>query len=599
MPRRGGPGWPVALALLGVLVWARIFTTWFVQDDFTWMLRAQGHAPLAARRFLSMRLCFGALLDLFGPRPAPFHAATLAFHLTTGLLIHRILAGRLGAGVAVAAAAMFLASPALFDALHWISDLSDPMCGAFLAAAVWLLSEHGGRGRAWLAVGAYALALGSKEIAVGALPVLVLLQARSGGRTAWLRATLCVALAGLATALMAVAGQMAAGEAYGLAPAAALRNLPGYAAAGVLAGTAFSSASDLAWARQAWVQAAGWGILAAWLFALIARRSGPAWLGFLWFVGLLAPVLMFERQFYLYYLYCALPGLLASAAFLVGGGSRRLAGRAVRVGVALIIAQAAAIEARSGSRLRTVPLPTDFVIRRAGIARNAVGDLKPHAAALRPRVVLLGQQPVEASSRGSRTTSAIEYVRDPWLDENVGAALSDGEAVRVMFPRVREAEFKPWLEDRDTASTVAAYRYDGHLEVSDYAPFMGVRDLDAPASRAEHMERASRFIGRRLFLEALRELLAARDLAPDDPDVLLNLGALQAHMGDSTAAAVSLSRAVQVAPGDMESLYNLGLLQWRLGRPADARATWAPLLRGAPGSDLAESVRALLEGRAR
>jgi tetratricopeptide (TPR) repeat protein len=181
----------------------------------------------------------------------------------------------------------------------------------------------------------------------------------------------------------------------------------------------------------------------------------------------------------------------------------------------------------------------------------------------------------------------------------VRGALSDGEALRVFHPRVRTVVFKPWPEPEDTSSTIVAYRIDGHLEVSDYATFVGVADLGAPATLAEHLERARTFILRRLFREAQAELLAAQTLAPDSPDVLINLGVLQATLGDDTAAVTTLTRAATVQPHDPEVLYNLGLIQWRLDRKADARRTWDRLLREAPESDLAKDVRRMLAGQAR
>ena len=593
--------WALLLAFLGIVVWVRVFTTWFAQDDFHWMLRAARGAPvsLTTPRLLSMSLYFRAWHALFGAHPSAYHAFNLALHLAGGLLFYRLLARRLAAGTAAAAAAVFLTSPALFDALHWVSAIAELMCGASLALTLWLLlGGDAGPGRRWLAVVTYALALASKEIAVGAAPVMVLLHAR-GGRAGAVRALTCLALAGLCALSAAGAWQTGAGGSYAQRPMAALLNLPAFAAASGLAGTAYASASDLDWARRPWVQVAGWVMLSTWIAALIARRSGPAWLGFLWFMGLLGPVVMLERQLYLYYLYCALPGLVASAAFLVaGGGSRRPRWVPWATG-ALIVVQAAAIEARSTARLEAAPLPADFVLRRAAIARNAIDDLARRPEALRPRVVLLGQQPVDAAWKGASTTQTTDYRRDPWWDENVRGALSNGEAVQLMLPAVREAVFKPWLEPKDTNSTIAAYGIDGHLTASDYASFVGAANLAAPATLAEHLERGGAFIQRRLFTEALRELLAARALAPDHPDVLVNLGALQVHMGDSTAGLQSLAHAVEVTPDDVDARYNLGLLQWRLGRRDQARATWQPLLAGAPESDLAKAVRDLLAGRAR
>ncbi len=631
--RRGAPtaavagssprvSWALLLALVGALAWLRIFTTWFAQDDFIWLLRATDGAPVAltAPRVLSMSLYFRAFNALFGTQPAAYHAFSLALHIGTGLLLYRVLARGLAPGVAASAAAVFLTSPALFDALHWISGVADLMCLAFLALAVWLLAD-GARSpaRAWLAVTAYALALASKEIAVGAAPVMIVLHLRQGGRAGWARAGLVIALAALFALPASGAWQTGAGEPYALKVSAALLNLPAFAAAATMAGAAHAEPSDLAWARLPWVQAVGWGSLAAWLLALVVRRSPAAWLGLLWFVGLIAPVVMLERQFYLYYVCCALPGLVASAAFLVGARPPgpppgrltvplpgRLTGRLRGVPLwagwalaALVVAQVAAVEARSGSRLKLAPLPTDFVLRRALIAHNAVGDLAAARERLGPRVVMLGQQPVDAAWQGTSTTEATDYTRDPWWDENVRGALAGGEAVRLMLPGVREVLFKPWLDPADTSSTIAAYRIDGHLTVADYATFVGAAQTSPSATFAERLMRVGDLIRRRLFHEALGELLAAREEAPDHPDVLINLGALQTHLGDSTAALVSLTRATEVAPGDVDARYNLGLLLWRLGRRDEARATWARLLNEAPQSDLARAVRELMAGRAR
>ncbi|HKQ58208.1 MAG TPA: tetratricopeptide repeat protein, partial [Candidatus Eisenbacteria bacterium] len=394
------------------------------------------------------------------------------------------------------------------------------------------------------------------------------------------------------------AWQTGAGEPYAWSPGAALLNLPGFASGAALGGTAWAHPSDLVWARQLWVRAAGWGILVVWLFALIRGRSRPAWMGFAWFAGVLAPVVMLERQFYLYYLACALPGLVASVAFLVAGRETPPARWASWVMVALVVLQGLAIEARATSRLAAAPLPTDFVLRRALIARNAIGDLTRGRDAVGARVVMLGQQPVEAASQGQSTTPVTDYQRDPWWDENVLGALAAGDALKLMLPQVREVTFAPWLAPEDSLSTIAAYGIDGHLTVSEYRTFVSATGGAAPTSLAGHLERAGRFLQRRLFVEARAELLAARALAPDHPDVLLNLGAVEAQLGDSTASLAALTRAVQVAPADVDARFNLGLLQWRMGRREEARATWEPVLREAPGSDLAGRVREVLAGRA-
>lgn len=596
----GTLAWALLLVAVGALVWWRAFSTWFAQDDFRWLLRAVEGTPFPpGPRVLSLSLYFRAMVALAGPQPNAFHAANVALHVTTGVLLFHVMVRRLPRPAAAIAAAAFLTSPALFDTLHWASAITDLLAGVFLALALWLLlgcAEATSRVRPWLAVGAFALALASKEIAVGAAPVLALLHWRWGQGRGAARALLTLALAGLCA--WAASGS-AVSTPYAMTPVAALHNLPGFVAAASIGGVAWAEPSDLVWTRSALAQAAGWTLLAVWLAGLLWRRSEPAWLGFAWFVTLLAPVLALERQVYFYYLYCALPGLVFSVAFLLAEVRAPMTRAVGWAAAALIVAQGAALEARATSRLAQAPLPTDFVLRRAVIARNAMADLAPAGAALRPRVVMLGQQPVEAAAGGVRTTEATDYTRDPWWDENVRGAVSDGEAVRLFHRQVRTVVFKPWPEPEDTASTIVAYRIDGHLEVADYAAFVGVRNLGAPATLAEHLERARSLILKRLFREALRELEAARLLAPDNPDVLVNLGVLQSTLGDNPAALATLTHAAEVLPHDREVLYNLGLVQWRMDRKAEARRTWDRLLAEAPDSDLARLVRELLAGRTR
>jgi tetratricopeptide (TPR) repeat protein len=588
---------PIYLGLLGLAAWVRIFTVWFAQDDFRWLERAT--LPLAAApRVLSMSLYFRAMRAMFGLHPAPYHAAQLVLHLAAGWLLWSILSRRVPAWTAALAAAWFLTAPALFDSLHWISDVADSLTAALLLLAAWLLADDPPRaGRGWLSLLVYALALASKEIAVGAAPALALLQWRQAGGGRVVRTLLVIALAVGAAIPAAGAWQTGTGEPYAMHPLAALSNLPAFLTGAVLGFSAWSQFSDLAWSRMPWVQIAGWVLLAAWLAALLLRRSMLAWLGALWFWGLLAPVAMLEQHFYLYYLDCALPGLALSLAPLVPPGQparRWIAG----VGCVLLALQLAAIQARHAARLASVPLPTDFVLRRALIARNAADDLRRDESRLLPRMVLLGQQPVSASAGGTRAPQP-GYRPDPWLDDNVRAALSEGEAVRLLFPQVREATFQSWLLPRDTSSAVAAYQPDGHLEVQTYAAFLGVTDMDVPVTRQEHERRAQEFLSKRLFVEARAELEAALTLAPTDPTLLLNLGALQASMGDSLSGLETLRRAVAAAPADIEALYDLGVLEWRLGRRDEARATFARLEQVAPESDLARAVRNLSSGRAK
>src|SRR5262249_35896404 len=158
----------------------------------------------------------------------------------------------------------------------------------------------------------------------------------------------------------------------------------------------------------------------------------------LWFLGTLSPVLLLDRQYHFYYALCALPGLYASLALITSGWGGAILSRAVAVACAVLVAtQMRAVQVRPDSRLAPAPLPGDFVLRRAYIARNALGDLDAQKQKIRPRVVLIGQQPLETSAAGVRTTNSTAYTLDPFWDANVWAALGEGAALRWRFPQVR------------------------------------------------------------------------------------------------------------------------------------------------------------------
>ncbi len=595
--------WPWLLVGLGALAYRRVFETYFSQDDFRWLWGAAGGAsagPLTPR-YASTILYFRVLSAAFGFTPWLFHAFNLGLHLATGVLLYRLLASRLSASWAAAVAALFLSSPAVFDALHWVSAVTDLLCGFFLALTLWLLASSPAPGawRPWVALGSYAMALSSKEVAVGAAPLLALLAWRRGGPASRLSAVGLVALAVLGGALtLSVVRAVGTGEAYTVRPAAVLLNLPGYVSAAAAGGLAARAASDLPWSRAPLALVAGWLGLLIWIGWLVRRRSAVAWFGLGWFLAVLLPVLLLQHQFYFYYLYCALPGLLASIAASLHP-PRRLPSSVVPVLAAVLaLAQGVAVEVRAGSRLQSGALPSDFVLRRALTARNALADLQAQAAALKPRLVIVGRQPVATSSGGMTTTPETRYVRDPFWEANVRAALAEGLAVRLRHPAVQEVRFVRWLEPEDSASAIAPCEIDGHLRVMDFATYAA--GTSGSGTRLEdRLARAAVLIEKHLFSEARRELEAANRLNPDQPDVLVNLGTVYVMLRDTTAAIHALARAVEVAPHDVEALFNLGLVHWRTASPDAARRVWARLEAEAPRSDLARLARDLMSGKAR
>jgi hypothetical protein len=595
--------WVWILAALTLVTWWRAFGTYFAQDDFRRLLAAAGvdYTPPWAPRFLSLNLYFRVVTGLVGPNAVVFHAVGIAFFLVAGLLFFRTLARYLRPGPAAAAAALWLTSPAVFVALHWTSAVNDLLSALFLSGCVLLLvDDRPPEGLRWVVPVLFGLALASKEIAVGAAPVLAILDWKRHGNMGRLRAAL---YAGLAAAEIALTlGPLGAGrmDAYGMRPSALLDNLPAYLAASVFASAAAHSTSDLAWSRSLWVLGTGWSMLALWFALLIWRRSAGAWLGALWFVGLLAPVLPLERQFYFYYSLCALPGLYTSAFLLAcerGWGSHA---RVLPIAcVLLVTAQVAAVQLRHASQLGGAPIPTDFVMRRAQIARNAMNDLDAQKGKVGPRVVLLGQQPVETAAGGKRTTTRTGYDLDPFWDANVWSALGEGDALRWRAPQIRTVEFQRWLGPEDRDCTVLAFEIDGHLRVLDYATYSGVSPADTAGTLAARLSRADRFMLHRMFPAALAEFEVAARMAPENTAVQLNIGVLQAMMGDTTAAMRAIAAVVDRHPHHHAARYNLGLLLWRTGHQTEARRVWGPLVAESPESDLARTARDMIDAQAR
>jgi Flp pilus assembly protein TadD len=75
-----------------------------------------------------------------------------------------------------------------------------------------------------------------------------------------------------------------------------------------------------------------------------------------------------------------------------------------------------------------------------------------------------------------------------------------------------------------------------------------------------------------MLQDAVRELTAARDLAPDDPTVLMELGVARALGEEWDAAADAFGEAVRLGPEDGWPRVLLGLLELERGAPEEAAA---------------------------
>jgi protein O-mannosyl-transferase len=191
--------WWIPLLVCGatLAVYASALGDAFVWDDGNIIVAnpAIKHWSEAARLFASslernteyyrpmLGLSFLTDWQLFGPWPAGFHLTSILIHAGVGVLLYllaaRVLADPLAAGFA---ALLFVVHPVHTEAVTYVSGRSDPLAALFaLASLIWSLQP----GRRALSVGAFFLALLSRETSVGVLLLIVLVDVTVGPRATW------------------------------------------------------------------------------------------------------------------------------------------------------------------------------------------------------------------------------------------------------------------------------------------------------------------------------------------------------------------------------------------------------------------------------
>jgi tetratricopeptide (TPR) repeat protein len=116
-----------------------------------------------------------------GSNPQGYHAVNLALHLACVLLLYDVLGQLMPQRLALLAAALFAVHPIQTEAVAYVWERGTLLATLFclLTFRTWL------RGRRWLSVGFFALALLSKEECV-AFPLFLLLLSGHSGRKPWI-----------------------------------------------------------------------------------------------------------------------------------------------------------------------------------------------------------------------------------------------------------------------------------------------------------------------------------------------------------------------------------------------------------------------------
>jgi hypothetical protein len=512
------------IALAGWLVWHRALDYYFSQDDFSSLARTVGLLPRLEGpwRAIGNQLIFDLLHRVSGLSAAPYHAASIAIHLSGAVLLYRLLEREVSRPAAFTGAVFFVTHPALFSAVYWISAVADGLALLFALAALLALRRTGVT--RWLAVPLFVLSLLSKESTV-LLPVAAVLLVhrnlrRRGAATGlvwrdplvWSLAAVSALYLGyfwvVAYARYFVPSQAqepaspAAAYAIGLGPhlwqnALSLVgwsvNLFIFTVRGV------SDAVDPAVFPWAVAALLGWS---AGLALPALRRRG--WIeGGALFGTLLLPVLPLHHHTYHYYLDAPLAGAAWCVAALVDAALarvsvRRAAGpprRADRTRAprsaglrrtwAIAGALAAGLTLNGFALVRKIEthpfvrpeLRSDPVVDRALIAQHARDDLQQADLPAGTRLAFwFPQAAIGGAPAGSTASGAETY----W-ERNVRNALLDGLAIRILRPEVREVRFVRTFTMLPAPWRYAVYRVDGHLRVGTSEEVARGMGLESPS----------------------------------------------------------------------------------------------------------------------
>lgn len=127
--------------------------------------------------------------QLFGLRPGWHHLSSLLIHITNSLLLFAILL-RLTKAFwrSAVATALFALHPLRIESVVWIAERKDLLSGFFFLLAIWCYLDYvqkPSRGRYYLLIGVFVLALMSKPMAMTLPAILLLLDWWPLGRRAF------------------------------------------------------------------------------------------------------------------------------------------------------------------------------------------------------------------------------------------------------------------------------------------------------------------------------------------------------------------------------------------------------------------------------
>jgi tetratricopeptide (TPR) repeat protein len=556
-------------------------------DEILWLFTHEHAANYHPLTWLAHMLD----VELFGLEPGPHHLVSVGLHALNAVLVF-LLARRLFGSpwTAAFAAGLFALHPLRVESVAWASERKDVLCASFFLAGLiaWLrYGERPSPGRYALVCLAALLALLAKPMAVTFPCVLLLLDAWPLGRLrgepgAFRARAFRLLLEKLPLALLAAGGALTTWRAQSVGDAVMnvsfeLRLWNAWAALGTylretfwprglavfhpLAAIVEEDPRAALWPRALAALALVLGVLT---LAWRQRRERP-WLalGWLWFLGMLVPVIGLKQvgsQAHAdRYTYLPLIGVAWIVAGAWGELARRPRLRPALGAVAVATCLALAVLARAQLATWKDSL-TLFTHALAVTERNYVAHASLAAA------LLAGGDRDGARAELERAL-AIHPIDVPSLVSMARIARESGDlaAAEDYLRRARAVHPSKWV------------RYQlGCLRIAQGEPARAAREFAAALELDPSLVDARFNLGQLEYAAgdraaARREFEGLVALAPGHAGGWNGLGALALDAGDAAAAEAHFRRAVALDPAYADALHNLGVALERQGQGAEGR----------------------------
>ncbi len=528
---------PLFILLLTLALYWPALRVFFSLDDFRFLLRAAGFEdyPDSFRRLVSIRLFFGAAWRLFGTNPWPYHLVVLVLHALNAWLIY-VLSLRLGLKqiAACAASILFIATPAAFLPLHWISGIQEVTVTFFALISAYFFMSRGSISMI-ISLVAAALALLCKETSFLLLPALAVVLP-SSNRRRW--------ILGLGGLLLGVVMLWAAGA---TTPRPA--GDPYESALGM--NVLWNLLTFSAWIVRFWeyfpdkvaeyqTGLALWGLILPALLGLLAwrlpERRRSILRASLLFICLLLPVLPLIRHSYYYYLYLPLVPFWLLTGAAIGNLSRRTVQTAI---LALFTLNSVIFGIRHrGAELKESILE-DPVLRYAKSARDFITALRgTPMTGEKDHLFLLYLSGRSIDLTGGRDAEALYKRTQYWVVEK---ALLEGKALSLFFPDMSTACFEATSSDEYFTGWQQMHIYwvtgPGEVAYLGFGENGRFRLVESAMANAK-------------YDEALREVSIMLELRPDSPPLNYIRAHIALEQGDGATLRVIQEKLESMAAED-------------------------------------------------